>query len=109
MNFCFAPWNHSGSNQEIWSNSINARAIWGPWEGADAPVDTDDQWVTVSIPMTEFKWAMGTNDADQVVYTEMKFNKAVTGSLSLWVLSAPEAENSPFEFYMDNLRIVPNK
>jgi hypothetical protein len=109
LNFCFAPWNHSGSNQEIWSNSINARAIWGPWEAADAPVDTDDQWVTVSIPMTEFKWAMGTNDADQVVYTEMKFNKAVTGSLSLWVLSAPEAENSPFEFYMDNLRIVPNK
>ena len=64
--------------------------------------------VTVTIPMTEFKWAMGLTD-DQVTYTEMKFNKAVTGSLSLWVLSAPEADNSPFEFYIDNIRIVPNK
>lgn len=107
LNICFAPWNHSG-NQEIWSNTINARAVWGPWEAAGAPVDTDDQWVTVTIPMTEFKWAMGLTGG-QVTYTEMKFNKAVTGSLSFWVLSAPEAESSPFEFYMDNIRIVPNK
>ena len=108
LNFCFAPWNHSGSNQELWSNTINARAVWGPWEATGAPVSTNDQWVTVTIPMTEFKWAMGLTGG-QVTYTEMKFNKAVTGSLSLWVLSAPEADNSPFEFYIDNIRIVPNK
>lgn len=107
LNLCFAPWNHSG-NQEIWSNSLNARAVWGPWEATGAPVNTGDKWVTVSIPMTEFKWAMGLTGG-QVTYTEMKFNKAVTGSLSLWVLSAPEADNSPFEFYIDNIRIVPNK
>ncbi len=77
--------------------------------GPGLPVNTEDKWVTVTIPLTEFKWAMGTNDAGQVEYTEMKFNKAVTGSLSLWVLSSPEADSSPFEFYMDNLRIVPNK
>jgi len=108
LNFCFAPWNHSGSNQEIWSNTLNARAVWGQWEVTNAPVNTNGQWFTVTIPMTEFKWAMGLTGG-QVTYTEMKFNKAVTGSLSLWVLSAPEADNSPFEFYIDNIRIVPNK
>jgi hypothetical protein len=59
--------------------------------------------------MTEFKWAMNHSAAEGVYYTEMKFNKAVTGSLSLWVLSAENANATPFTFYMDNLRIVPNK
>jgi hypothetical protein len=108
LNFCFAPWNHDNSNQEIWSNSINARAVWGPWAEQGSSINTGGKWYTVTIPMTEFKWAMGT-EGGQVVYTEMKFNKAVTGSLSLWVLSAPEANASPFHFYMDNIRIVPNK
>jgi hypothetical protein len=107
LNICFAPWNHTG-NQEIWGNDLNARAVWGPWEATGAPVKTDGQWVTVTIPMTEFKWAMGLTGG-QVTYTEMKFNKAVTGSLSMWVLSAPEANASPFKFYIDNIRIVPNK
>jgi hypothetical protein len=109
LNICFAPWNHAGNNAEIWGNDINARAIWGPWNTGSSAIDTDGEWRTVSIPMTEFKWAMGLNTADEVVYTDMKFNKAVTGSLSFWVLSSPEADNSPFEFYMDNIRIVPNK
>ena len=108
LNICFAPWNHTG-NQEIWSNSLNARAVWGPWEAEGAPIDTEGKWYTVTIPMTEFKWAMNHSDEQGVYYTDMKFNKTVTGSLSLWVLSAAEADGSPFEFYMDNLRIVPNK
>lgn len=108
LNLCFAPWGHADSNQEIWSNGINARAIWGPWAATGGPFNTGGKWYTVTIPMTEFKWAMGLTGG-QVTYTELKFNKAVTGSLSLWVLSAPEANNSPFEFYIDNIRIVPNK
>lgn len=109
LNFCFSTWDHNNSNQELWSNNLNARAIWGPWEAAGANIDTDGKWYTVTIPMTEFKWGMGTNDAGEVEYTDLKFNKAVTGSLSLWVLSAPQADASPFEFYIDNIRIVPNK
>lgn len=108
LNFCWAPWDWKDSNQEIWSNTLNARAIWGPWSEKNQPFDTDDKWITVEIPMTEFKWAMGMADGN-VTYTEMKFDKKVTGSLSLWVLSAPGASNTPFEFYIDNIRVVPNK
>lgn len=110
LNICFAPWDHS-NNQEIWSNTFNARAIWEPWREKNASYDTDGEWITVTIPITEFKWAMGTqknpaNNIDEVVYTEKAFDPDVTGSLSFWVLSAPEANASPFEFYIDNVRIV---
>jgi len=108
LNICFAPYDFKDSNQELWDNALNARAIWGPWDVKNAPIDTDDKWITVTIPITDFKWAMGMEN-DNVAYTEMKFNKNVTGSLSFWVLSAPQADNSPFEFYIDNVRIVPNK
>ncbi len=108
LNLCWAPWGWKDSNQEIWSNTLNARAIWGPWAEKNQEFDTDGKWITVEIPMTEFKWAMGMS-GDNVTYTEMKFDKKVTGSLSLWVLSAPGASNSPFEFYIDNIRVVPNK
>jgi hypothetical protein len=108
LNICWAPWNWADSNQEIWSNTVNARAIWGPWDEKNAPFTTGGKWITVEIPMTEFKWAMGVQNSN-VTYTEMKFDKKVTGSLSLWVLSAPGADNTPFEFYIDNIRVVPNK
>jgi hypothetical protein len=108
LNFCWAPWGWQDSNQEIWSNSVNARAIWGPWEATGTTYDTDGKWITVEIPMTDFKWAMGMSGG-VVNYTDLPFNKKVTGSLSLWVLSGPSAASSPFEFYIDNIRVVPNK
>jgi hypothetical protein len=108
LNFCWAPWGWQDSNQELWSNSVNARAIWGPWSETGSAYDTDDKWITVVIPMTEFKWAMGMSGGN-VTYTNLAFDKKVTGSLSLWVLSAPGAADSPFEFYIDNIRVVPNK
>lgn len=107
LNICWAPWDWQDSNQELWSNNINARAVWGPGTVA-SPVNTNGKWITVVIPMTEFKWGMGMSGGN-VTYTEMAFNKKVTGSMSLWVLSAPGAANSPFEFYIDNIRVVPNK
>jgi hypothetical protein len=108
LNLCFAPWGWQDSNQELWSNTLNARGVWAPWAQNNQPVTTNGKWVTVEIPMTEFKWAMGMANGN-VTYTETKFDKKVTGSLSLWVISAPGAANSPFEFYIDNIRIVPNK
>lgn len=104
LNIAFAPWNHS-NNSELWGNDLNARAIWGPWSQTNSLYDTDGEWVTVVIPMTEFKWAMG-QEGTGVVYTPAAFDKNVTGSLSFWVLSAPQADASPFEFYIDNVRIV---
>jgi hypothetical protein len=112
LNLCFAPYGFegSGTNQELWSNNFNARAIWGPWDVKQAPFSTDGKWMTFTIPMTEFKWAMGTSGTPtDVTYTPKAFDKNATGSISLWMLSATGASSSPFELMMDNLRIVSNK
>jgi hypothetical protein len=105
LNICFAPWNHSGSNQEYWSNSLNARAYWGPWDAIDANVATDG-WVTAVIPMTDFAYQIGTPNG-VVTYTSMPFDPAVTGSLTFWLIGSPKAKSTPVELHIDNVRIVP--
>jgi hypothetical protein len=103
MNICWGPWNNAG-NQEYWGN-LNARAIWGPWDVDDKPYSTNGKWITVTIPMSEFKYAMGM-PGSEVVYTPMKFDKNINGTLSFWVLATAKADNSPVEVYIDNVRIV---
>ena len=105
LNICLAPWSHNDSNQEIWSNDLNARAIWGPWDAEGANFETDG-WVTVVIPMDDFKYYMGTDGDGNVVYTDGAFVESAAGSMSTWLLGSPENDGSFVEFYMDNLRIV---
>lgn len=105
LNLCLATPGHSASNQEIWSNSINARAIWAPWTAAGAEFTTDDQWVTVVVPMSEFQYFM--NAPNDVVYTpNQKFIEAAAGSFSTWMLGSPENTGNAVEFYIDNVRFV---
>lgn len=107
LNICFAPFDNAG-NQEIWGNDFNPRAIWGPWDESDATFNTKGEWITVTIPISDFQWEMGTNGEGNVVYTlsENNLNLDNTGSLSFWMLGAPQAADSPFEVYIDNVRIV---
>ncbi|MGK7391022.1 MAG: glycan-binding surface protein [Candidatus Cyclobacteriaceae bacterium M2_1C_046] len=107
LNICFAPYDNAG-NQEVWANGFNPRAIWGPWQEQGATYSTNDGWITVTIPISDFKWEMGTNGLGNVIYTlsEKNLNLDNTGSLSFWMLGAPEADSSPFEVYIDNVRIV---
>ncbi|RED97928.1 glycan-binding surface protein [Marinoscillum furvescens] len=107
LNICFSPWDNAG-NQEVWTNAFNPRAIWGPWAAADQNFDTGGRWITVTIPLTDFMYDMDMNDSDEVEYTPSatKWNPDNTGGLSFWVLAAPMADNSPFEIYIDNVRIV---
>lgn len=105
LNICFSNWNHNNNNQEYWSNDYNARAIWGPWKEKNATYSTDG-WITVSIPMTEFKYAIA-EDAGDVVYTSKTFDPNVTGSMTFWVVGSPLASASPVELHIDNVRIVP--
>lgn len=104
LNICFSPYDMNG-NGEVWTNDYNARAIWGPWDVKGEPYNTDGEWRTFAIPITDFMWAMGM-PGDNVEYTEMKFDKNVTGGMSFWMLGAPMSDNSPFEVYIDNVRIV---
>lgn len=102
LNICWSPWNNNG-NQEYWSN-LNARGLWRPWEQANAPYNTNGNWVTVTIPMTEMRYAQSV--PGDIVYTDMKFDKTKAGSLSFWMVGTPMADASNVEVFIDNVRIV---
>jgi hypothetical protein len=106
LNICFSTPEHTGNNQEIWSNSLNARAIWAPWTVEGEEVSTEGQWITVVVPLTEFQYYMGSG-AQGVFYTPgQKFVETAAGSLSTWFLGSPENDGNFVEFYIDNIRIV---
>lgn len=113
LHLCPAAANHGnedggqgGSNQEVWSNSANRRAYWAPWEENNETFTTNGKWITVVIPMTEFKYHRG-GDGEMEVAAD-KFNEDAWGSLSTWMIGSAESDPStPFEFYFDNMRIVP--
>ena len=104
LNICFAPWNNA-ANGEYWGN-LNAKGLWEPWKANDANFVTED-WITVSIPLSEFKYAQ-TMEGSDITYTSMDFNREITGSLSFWVIGSPKAseDGSPVEIHIDNVRIV---
>jgi hypothetical protein len=106
LNICFSTPDHTGNNQEIWSNTKNARAAWAPWEGEDEEFTTDGEWITVTIPLTEFQYYMDSG-AQGVFYTPgQKFIENAAGSLSTWFLGSPQNNGNLVEFYIDNMRIV---
>jgi hypothetical protein len=106
LNLCLSTPEHTGNNQEIWSNTYNARAIWGPWSQTGEEFTTNGQWITVVIPMTDFHYFMGT-DATGVVYTpNQKFIETAAGSFSAWLLGSPQNTGNAVEFYIDNIRFV---
>jgi len=105
LNMCFTPWDHNNNNGEYWGN-INARAIWGPWDSGTTPYKTKD-WITVTIPLTEFKYQIASDASGNVEYQAMKFDPSKTGGLTFWMVGSPLANASPVEVYFDNVRIVP--
>jgi hypothetical protein len=106
LNICFSPWNHDQSNQEYWSNSLNARAYYGPWEASNSNFTTDGKWITVVIPMTDFAYQMN-KPSGIVTYTPMALKPEVTGGLSFWLIGSPKSNANLDEIHIDNVRIVP--
>ena len=106
LNLCLAAPDHFDSNQEIWSNDLNARAIWGPWDEAGEEFTTDGRWITVVVPMTEFQYYR--EGDDPIEYTgDQEFIEANVGSFSTWLLGSPENSDNFVQFYIDNIRFVP--
>ena len=107
LNICLAPPDHIDNNQEIWTNDLNARAIWGPWAAENAEFDTDGSWVTVVIPLTDFQYFTDGGDDEPIVYTPgQSFVESAAGSMSMWLVGSPENTENLVDFYIDNLRIV---
>ena len=105
LNICWGPWRSSVGpyqNQLYWSN-MNARGLWRPWEGTTTGAYKTDEWITVTIPMTDMKYNKD--------FGSMAFDPAKAGSMSLWMKgpAATSGGTCKMEVYFDNFRIVPKK
>ena len=113
LHLCPSAFNHGnedggqgGSNQEVWSNNANRRAYWGPWEETGETFTTDGSWITVVVPLTEFIYHRG--DDGEMEEAAIKFDENAFGSMSTWMIGSAESDPAtPFEFYFDNMRVVP--
>ncbi len=106
LNLCLSTPSHTNSNQEIWSNSLNSRAIWGPWAEAGAEYTTEDRWITVVMPMTEFQYHMGQPNTNIEYTPGQPFIETAAGSFSTWLIGSPENDGNFVEFFIDNIRFV---
>lgn len=93
----------AGCNNTYFNNNELPRGIYRPWE-ATGSFDTADEWITVTLPISEFKYG--------------RDGSAATGSLSandftsllifVWSGGITGTECTPI-IKIDNIRAVPNK
>lgn len=104
LNICWGPWDNAG-NAEVWGN-LNGRGIWGPWEIENKSFTTNGKWITAVIPLSEMKYRHEQKDNNNVWIPDLEFDPKVSGTLSFWVIATPDADGSPVEIHIDNVRIV---
>lgn len=93
----------AGANNSYFQNDVLPRGIYRPWE-ATGSYDTGDKWVTVTMPIADFKYGMNGTAA-----TGMLTAKDFT-SFELFVVGGGVAgtECAPI-IKIDNIRVVPIK
>lgn len=78
-------------------------ARWRPWK--NGPYKTDG-WVTVSIPLTEFKYGKDDPDTDELGSRKIENLSSLTNITMM--LFGPAAGPNPVHIAIDNVRVVPN-
>ncbi|MDD5186441.1 MAG: glycan-binding surface protein, partial [Paludibacter sp.] len=55
LQMIFTPWATSGTNSYI-ADGTTPRGLWNPWATADKGTYMTDGWITVTIPIKDFKY-----------------------------------------------------
>lgn len=93
----------AGCNNTYFNNDELPRGIYRPWE-ASGSFDTADEWITVTLPISEFKYGMSGGAATG------SLNSSDFSSLIIFVVGGgiKGTECTPI-IKIDNVRAVPNK
>ncbi|MGI6243772.1 MAG: glycan-binding surface protein [Prevotella sp.] len=102
----------NGNNTFFHAEDGWGRALYMPWHNDDTSYDTGDEWVTVTIPFTDFNKDWDGNAAKKKFTTVDDFASltifVVTGSYSDKTVIPTGVECHPI-IKIDNIRVVPNK
>ena len=93
----------AGCNNTYFDNDELPRGIYRPWE-ASGSYDTGDEWITVTLPISEFKYGFSGGAA-----TGSLSAKDFTSLVIFVVSGGVEGTDGNPVIKIDNIRAVPNK